>query len=987
MAKTLYSPKRFGARVTVATRGRQRIIEKYAVPNLVAAAQVLAGRETRTLTVIQPDGTYDGLRVLAQPSVGRAIARQDGALTLDLQDVLFPPAEGQIEVLIEKAAQAAYEQQTLVIPLSRSLLSDGHGSGLHYMLRRKNRTGALVVEPGPIHRKCYYSRAPEALTIADIAARHGGATINQAFFRTTFAKDGAGIDLPYKYGEREDVKLADDAVVLCWKGITKDKTTSNWLLFERGYTDYQYGGGDIGNARGESEIWPLYFGTFGTGARPRLRDDLSFARQDYCVIEGLDCDPNDSLQLINLSYTIVSDCRLRDAITNQGVNFTNRFNTFDRLVSYDIVKQSPLETENPVGLYRNFDNRHQGLYAKNSANILIRDCVFDVAGWLEGYLRDAGFTGPQPPSQFSHCIYLDALNRRVSVIGGLLSRGALTGLQGRPGWFAMDVMAIGSNLHFMAGMGGDEGPEPAPYAPGNRSTLIDCGMTWGGYKEQDTNAFEKATGLRVQTSKMVARNNFIVHSGPGNDGSRAWGNDITSGAAKLVSAKAGYERDILFDDTLVYGWGQSADENLGALTPTEIEAATIEAFAQELTGNPAADRYAFIDALRASETPWVLARQFLEWMQARLGKDHSARTVGARVRYAPPLTGDAPARRFEYRYAWSTHDRPGTAPGDVMDLDGHAVEYSAEPDFPLAEIDLGRGGRFTQGGQMMEAGGVSGSGTLRTEFAGQIHLTGAAPQEAVRLEAAGGRIINAGSLGGAVDLVASGSGHMILGLNGSDLTIAPDRKLVIKNGWGAQCGWDGDLGQTATLTVNGALRFEPGLALTYDGQDDKFGTFKEGVQVRGETSGFTATVARNWHPKNVSGTLYLENVIGRPVDNENLIGIPNRVLEDKPEAVIAQANGVGAPRLGTVQTFRSGLYGDAAPNVTARVILAAAIEIDLRGIDGAFEHDLILCDDLSGAIADVRIEGLGARNATLTMSPTGLRLSVVEGGSGAWSVV
>ncbi|MEO1637788.1 MAG: hypothetical protein AAFU41_00905 [Pseudomonadota bacterium] len=951
------------------------------VGNPITTAQILTKRQS----VIQPDGTYDSLSIVTPPEVGLAVAREDGAITMDMQDVLIPPVGDQVQLDVAKVTGGVTETQQITVPLARGNLTGGSGAGTHYLLPRVGGTGQLIVEPGLNHRKCYYSRAPEALSVADISARHGGATVNQAFFRTTFAKDEFGTDLPYKYGEQEDVKLADDAAELCWKGITRNTTSSNWLLYERGYTGYAYGGGNIDEARGESEIWPLLIGTFGAGAKPQLAFGIPFARQDYMVVDNLECDPGESLQVINVSYLIVSECRMREAITNQGVNFTNEFITFSRVMGYDIVKKPP--EEGPTGFYANFNGRHQGHYGKNTEHSLLDECCFDVCGWEEGYDRTGVITGNQPPSQFSHCNYTDSDNLDQTTRGGLLSRGALTGLQGRAGWFTFDVMAMGNNLAFMAGQGGQDGPDPAPYAPGNWSTLLDCGVTWGGYKEQDLDNLERATAIRVQTAMMVMRNNFVMHSGPGNDGTRAWGDQITTGAALIVGQEPGYQRDILVDDTLIYDWGASADANLGGLTPAQLDVATIEEFAKEYTGNPSADRYALIDAIRASDAPWEIARQFLEWMQARISKTHSTRTTGTRVVYQPPASGEAPSRRFEYRYAWSTDDRPGTAPGDTAAIDGHWINHSFQTPYPFAALDLGADGRYTQAGQRLDIGGIEGTGGILTYVAGQVWISGAAPTEHVTLESSGGRIVNTGSLGGQIDVCSRGYGHFLLGLNASDVTIAAGRRLVIKNGFGTHCGWDGDLGQTSTLTINGVLRFEPGLELQYDGQSDLFGTFKEGVQVRGETSGFTATVFRNWHNKNVSGTLYLEDVVGRPADNENLIGIPRRIRVDKPEAVIAQANGDGIATLPTLQKFRSGIYGTAIPNVTANVDIsnAEAIEIDLRAMPGQIvAHTLVAADSVSAfpVGAGIIIEGLGARDATVTFSGTTIVLDVSATGSG-----
>lgn len=79
--------------------------------------------------------------------------------------------------------------------------------------------------------------------------------------------------------------------------------------------------------------------------------------------------------------------------------------------------------------------------------------------------------------------------------------------------------------------------------------------------------------------------------------------------------------------------------------------------------------------------------------------------------------------------------------------------------------------------------------------------------------------------------------------------------------------------------------------------------------------------------------------------------------------------------------------GTNVPNaVTFDVTLGAAIEVDVTARAGSFSARLIVADALTGTPSGVTVEGLGARNATVTISGSEVAIAVTATGTGQVTV-
>ena len=107
------------------------------------------------------------------------------------------------------------------------------------------------------------------------------------------------------------------------------------------------------------------------------------------------------------------------------------------------------------------------------------------------------------------------------------------------------------------------------------------------------------------------------------------------------------------------------------------------------------------------------------------------------------------------------------------------------------------------------------------------------------------------------------------------------------------------------------------------------------------------------------------------------------VLDLQDGAMVEFVGGEGD--LGEIAEFRSGAFGD-GPDVRSGIALDGTINIDLSGVSGT-QFDLMSADEIAGIIDDATIDGLGGRNATITVDYTNDTVSLqLTSGSGNVSI-
>lgn len=112
---------------------------------------------TLRMNVLEVPETPDSVVITQQPSQGRAVARKDGRINLDLTQIREPG--GVLEIGYQATKSGSTQSGTLTINPDRGHMLQGFGQGDHYMLE-VNENDAIVVEPGRRHRIVHTSPVP-----------------------------------------------------------------------------------------------------------------------------------------------------------------------------------------------------------------------------------------------------------------------------------------------------------------------------------------------------------------------------------------------------------------------------------------------------------------------------------------------------------------------------------------------------------------------------------------------------------------------------------------------------------------------------------------------------------------------------------------------------------------------------------------------------------------------------------------------------------
>ena len=388
--------------------------------------------------------------------------------------------------------------------------------------------GNLVVEHGDVHREVFVSNSPEALSRADIAELEG--------LEESQITDAWLANNPI-YGGSEEMALDSDAGLGVWEEITdaSNGPTSHWLLFERGY-EYDDVSRVVGRGvDGESELNPLYIGAYGDGAAPVLSDEIKIfqAESSHIVFDGVHFEKG-----ANILWG--ENILLNNIISEGELNVQNidGFTLRDSEV-LDAVKPEPVNTGQD---WHQSNDRISGIFIKNSEGVLIEQVLFDHNGWGEGYDYSLNGEDPQPPSMFSHNVYVQFDNLDVTFRDNISMRGASFGAQIRSGGFIEDNVFLDNNagVNFLGGR-----PRGGDY-DGNYTLLNGNLVTSGAHKEVARSEGALGYGIGDYGSLSTLVNNIVTHlADPNNPDELAW----------KTQQHTPLDSDLSFyNDTIVYNW-------------------------------------------------------------------------------------------------------------------------------------------------------------------------------------------------------------------------------------------------------------------------------------------------------------------------------------------------------------------------------------------------------------------------------------------------
>ena len=844
---------------------------------------------------------------------GEVYERADGKSVVDLRDVI-DATDMQVSLpnnrvgLVEVSERAQYRSW---------------GKGEHYYLALDG-TGATVVEPGRRHRKIYVSGSPAAMDKAAIAA-DAGVSVGTV--------TGAWLVNHPEYGGSESMPLTETvAIELFVKlhggnyGRYDDLSRSDWVLFERGYEYSEYPGRAY-LIRGESEIHPIYFGAWGSGAAPIITTSHGTAKTGprYLVTQGLNMmgakAQNSFCQIIE-DYVIYK---------HEGGGDETASITWRRGQHLECWHDTPVLVSN--GAWEPSANRFGAMYMSVSENIYMEEIFIDHSGWEEGYDFNLSADFPQPPSGLSHNIYWSDDNYNFTMRDCIMSRAASMGVQARGGAVVHDCLFLDNDIG-VAAIGGnyqDKGPK------GNHSLLNGCVITSAGHKlhASSVNGMNgrpgaKAWGMDFSAAESTVNNSLICHVANPDDPAEIAEKTVSVGPYTTQTPGA-----LAFSDLVVYRWGaggsRANDMNLEGRNPSLMDTTSI----QRYTGTLIGQQYGTIDGFVAevvANGPKIkpFLHDVLDYFRVGFGMKRNLRTAPDSLTFLPNPACDG--FRWDNSMNWSTEDLPQD--GDSINL-GRAYALFGCQDVNIASMTF-NGGELDVTSGRLQIATVTDAADITVRNCGQVDLN-ATNGGAAR--ASGGRLAF-NQAAADWDIYAGGNAELLLG---PDMTIPVGKSLTISGGYGL-CGWDGT--GSPSLTVAGTLAFRPGIKMTTDsGFKQRVAT--PGRRYTGQTSGATGVIADYFEGSQYiayNDTLDTYDTVAFLYDMDILPQIGEELLffveETRPEKnptqvfidhtlIVSAIEKLPAQ----LQVFRSGRYGLTEPTATPTLVLSSGSSVDIGTVD------------------------------------------------------
>ena len=721
-----------------------------------------------------PEGAAVG--ITSQPEHGHVSVNPDNTLAVVLSGTAGTITFG-IAVSAPDAASRAY---TVQVEASEGPIEGGWGTGsTHYMLP-VDADDRVTVEHGDVHRKVYI--APDGLTAAQIAATE---SVSEGTVTATWLRDSHP-----EYGATENAALHPDIGFPLWRAITREAgaVNSHWLLLRRGgsYT----AGTDLFAWRpaGESPLHPRYHGAWGEGADPMLTltaDDYFWGTASgNVVVQGIRF--TQGVGVIGVFGNVLYDGVVTEGSMLQLAGVGGRLSgiTVRNSLLYDVYRPEPVG-ENSDTTWSSFDNGISGILVGDVDGLLIEGTIVDRCGWAPGYAADASVASPQPPSTFSHNIYIQYTNTDVTYRQSVTMRAATNGAQIRCGGYVEDNLYLDNNVAGTVNGGSYEGGAfIGNYSLFNGNVLTAASIKGEG--ESLPNPPAPGWGMSNQAPLTALTRNIVVHANDPDNAGETWAGSNALNNSHSAPA---------FDDTIIYRWG-STDANIDGLDTGTLNTTTIQRYTAALLSQPTAtidDLGTYLRGLEPTEYK-AAGADILAYFRAGFGLSETPRAVAATLRFVPDDRGDGV--RWDNRLNWSTGDLPGTVSGDSVNLGGNRVVFGGT--VSLVGLALGTGGGITVNHGKLTAPLTGATGaTLDIGNAGQVWASGATGTLDVTV--AGGRLANTGLWQASGDITASG-GQVILATGAAEFRLFG--RLDISAG--AKVGFDGASGAAALVMQSGA---------------------------------------------------------------------------------------------------------------------------------------------------------------------------------------
>ena len=731
------------------------------------SVSVMAGRVT---TLALDDTNIQSVRILSDVDHGNITVNPDNSLALVMTKSDFTGAQSfTYEISYANGTTATYQTNLNVTPGAQE---GGWGTGESHYVLATDEDGRTIVEHGENHQKLYVSGSDDALTASDIAAMEG-MSVNQVTSQWLADSD---------YGKTEDLALHKSIGMDTWYSVTPGGSeTSNWLLLEKGY-EYELPGRFLvgRTAEGESELHPIYMGAYGDGDRPEITSEVLHQDMKNVVIQDIHFTGTLNIQL---SHNIIFDNIM---VSDSGSAFQGSSGITVRNSEFiDNRRDAPQGDDWVAGT-----DRSAGVYMNTTDGALWENNFFDANGWDPDWETNGG----QPPSMFSHNMYLDAEISDLTLRDTISMRGASFGAQARSGGYIEDNLFTDNNAGFLT-LGGDyNGTGPV----GEYSLLSGNVVTYAGYNVAPTIG-ALTMGLHDQAQMTSFVDNIVAHlSDPNADESdRLWNH-------------GGFEMGdtAYYDDTVVHNWssfrlGQNdnriTEQNTEGLDQAALDQTTIQLFTEQLTGIQNATTADLSNYLRAQADGAldniVDADLINRFFQEGFGVATDIRDSAETMTFVPDdVSGGV---RWDNRLNWDTEDLPGLFPEDDVDLNGNSVVYGSNT--TIDTLDLSGGDLSLYGGRLEATGGLKDTGAINLEGTGQLWV-GGSDGSALDIDVTdSARFVNTGDFSGA-DLTAE-DGQVVLATDGGRYSVGTSNTLRVFEA--AKVGFDDDNGDIAILDVDG----------------------------------------------------------------------------------------------------------------------------------------------------------------------------------------
>ncbi|TCS59819.1 Ca2+-binding RTX toxin-like protein [Primorskyibacter sedentarius] len=748
--------------------------------------------------------TARDVTIIDAPDEGRLTVNPDNSLALVLTGSDYTgPLSFTGEVV---AADGSTSRQTVNLRVTEPSQEGGWGTGAdHYMLET-DADGELIIETGDNHREVYVSASPDALTIADIAAREG---------ISTSAVNGEWLTAHPEYGSSPGMALAVDVGMELWQELSAEGgPSSHWLRLERGFSYDTLGGRDLmpRGIEGEDELHPVVITSYGNGEQPIITSGQYLAGETFSNIVLHDLHITEDLQI--LGPDDVSGNVILDTITASGQGHVIIQNA-NGITARDLNFHD-LAWENPVNgrTWEASPDKFTSLYGANIDGMLIENSIFATIGWEEGY-DPSGRADPQTPSMFSHNVYMNSGVSDLTFRDNISAQASSYGGQLRSGGFVEGNLFLDNNAGFVVRGGDFYGFGPI----GNFSLLSGNVVTSASYKVADAiGAYSRGLVNGGLDTSLV--DNIVAHLADPDQPSELDYKEYSNGA--VINENQPY-----YDDTIVYGWfgGLEADRgdadaenrNIDGLNTTRLDDTTAANLAKIVLNDPTAGLEDLVDWLGEND---IEADTLNAYFQDAFGVLQDARTSATTLRFIPNEIGDGV--RWDNRINWSTEDLPGTVVGDSVDLGGNWVVYGGTN--TIRTLGFGDGGQLDISNGRLDVSGrtyaAADGGTINLTAAGQFWLgTGHIGVATLNVSLDGGRFANTGTITDNVDLFVD-DGQALLSADGGDFTLGSGERLVVR-GADAQVGFDGASNQL------GVISFDAGSEVVFMSDETGLGSISE----------------------------------------------------------------------------------------------------------------------------------------------------------------